>query len=173
MKSKQGQLEELNAQIRKSKRCCLSKSATQAVPGEGPADAKIMLIGQGPGRTEDRTGRPFCGITGVYLDAVLRENSLERSKIFITSIEKFKTPGNRKPSNKEIAACLPLFLQQLELIRPKIVVLMGEVAIKNTPKLEGITYVETCHPSAAKRFPKMRKKFERDLERVALLAEQL
>ncbi len=140
--------------------------ATHAVPGEGPADAEVMLIGQNPGTEEDRTGRPFVGRSGKFLDTVLRENGMGRESIFITNIVKHKTSGNRLPLKDEISACSNYIQEQMKRIRPKIVVLMGALAREEAPKVENTEYITTFHPAAAMRFPKMREKFESDFELV-------
>jgi uracil-DNA glycosylase len=134
--------------------------------GEGPSQARVMLIGQNPGANEDRLGRPFVGRSGRYLDTVLAANSLRREDIFITSVVKCMTPGNRHPTREEIDSCLPLLEKQMKSINPEIIVLMGEVA-RSTPRLPGIRYIETYHPAAAMRFPKIRQKFEADFHELA------
>lgn len=131
------------------------------MPGEGPLDPKLMLVGQNPGAEEDKVGKPFVGRAGKFLNKVLAGNGIRRDQIFITNIVKHKTPENRKPYPDEIEACSPYLITQLEIIKPKMVVLMGTVAFQ-TPRLEGVVYVETVHPSAAMRFTKMRNKFLND-----------
>ncbi|MGB9842474.1 MAG: uracil-DNA glycosylase [Candidatus Bathyarchaeales archaeon] len=165
-------LEQLNVQIRNCRRCPLWKGATQAVPGEGPFDAKVMLVGQNPGAEEDKAGRPFVGRAGKFLTKMLAENGISREELFITNIVKHVTPGNRKPSADEIAACLPHLLAQIAIIKPKIIVLLGAAA-KETPRIEGIEYVEIIHPSAAMRFKNMRERFERQIADLALHLQRL
>lgn len=160
-------LEEISYQIYACKKCRLWKGAKHGVPGEGPANAKVMLIGQNPGATEDETGRPFIGRTGRFLNAVLAENSIKREELFITSIVKHTSPKNRKPLPDEVAACLPYLTAQISVIKPKIIMLLGETA-KATPRIEDITYMETVHPSAAMRFPKMKARLQ---EKIAELAK--
>lgn len=146
-------------------KCCHDKS-NKIVMGEGPPDARVMLIGQNPGAEEEIQGRPFVGLSGRYLTKVLQENNIDRSSLFITSVVKCKTPKNRKPTRGEIKACMPLLLEQINEIKPAIIVLMGEVA-RQTPRLEGIRYMETFHPAAAMRFPKIRRIFEADIKELA------
>ncbi len=122
-------------------------------------DAEIMLVGQNPGVEEDEVGRPFVGRAGKYLTRVLAENGLKREDLFITNIVKHKTPKNRKPYADEIAACLPYLMEQINIIKPKKIVLMG-VAARQTPRIKGIEYCEVIHPQAASRFPRMGKKFQ-------------
>lgn len=158
-------LENLNEQIRTCRKCRLWQGALNAVPGEGPTDPKVMLVGQNPGAEEDKTGRPFVGRAGKYLNKVLAKNGIKRDEIFITNIVKHITPANRKPFPDEIEACEPYLATQIETIRPKVIVLMGAVAMQAKRKGD-LTYIETVHPSAAMRFPKLRAKFEADLHRL-------
>ena len=157
-------LEELAQQIRRCKKCNLWQGAINAVPGEGPAMAKAMLLGQNPGAEEDKTGRPFVGRSGRYLDSVLVKNGINRKDLFITGVVKHVTPKNRRPSDAEIYACLPHVMKQIMIIKPRIIFLMGEVA-RTVPRWEGIKYIETCHPAAAMRFPKYRRIFEDDFRK--------
>jgi uracil-DNA glycosylase len=154
-------LEELNSRIRNCKRCRLWENTRNAVAGEGNLNAKVMLIGQNPGQKEDETGRPFVGRSGIYLDKVLQKNHLERKSFFITSIVKHASPGNRPPRPDEIVACVPYLEEQIKLIKPEIIVLMGKIAWKLSRQSD-IEYIETFHPAAAMRFSKLRKKFEID-----------
>ena len=160
---------ELNEQIQKCRKCRLWQGARNVVPGEGSLNAKVMLVGQNPGAEENKTGRPFVGRAGKYLDKVLTNNGLTRDNMFVTNVVKHISPKNRKPLPDEIAACTPYLLDQIKKIKPKIIVLMGAVAWQ-VPRIAGITYVETYHPSAAMRFTKMKKKFETDFN---LLSETL
>lgn len=151
-------LEELNYQIYGCRKCRLWQDAKHAVPGEGPLNAEIMLIGQNPGAEEDETGRPFVGKAGKFLTKVLADNGVNREDLFITNIVKHKTPKNRMPYNDEIQACLPYLIEQVNIIKPKKIVLLG-LAARNTPRVEGIEYCEFIHPQAASRFPALGKKF--------------
>ena len=125
-----------------------------------------MLIGQNPGAEEDKVGRPFVGRTGKYLDRVLEAHGIDRKRIFITGLVKHVSPNNRAPKPDEIAACMPYLSSQLDLIKPEIVMLIGKTAL-NTPRREGILFLETVHPSGAMRFPKMREKFEKEIAALA------
>ena len=140
------------------------------VEGEGPLNAEIMLIGQNPGKEEDRTGRPFVGRAGQYLDKVLENSGMKRDDIYLTSIVKCRTPGNRKPTKKEIEISIPYLVEQIKNIKPLTIVLMGKAAW-NTPRLDGIKYIETYHPAAAMRFPDIRKKFEADFIKIGILSQ--
>ena len=154
-------LKHLDEQIKTCRKCRLWQGAKNGVPGEGPLHAKLMLVGQNPGAEEDKTGKPFVGRAGKFLNKVLTKNGIIREELFVTNLVKHVTLKNRKPLPDEIAACAPYLVAQVNAIKPKIVVLMGAVAWQ-TPRVEGIEYFETYHPSAAMRFTKMRKKFEED-----------
>jgi uracil-DNA glycosylase family 4 len=154
-------LTNLNEQIRKCQKCRLWKDAKHAVPGEGPSNARVMLVGQNPGAEEDKTGRPFVGRAGKFLNKVLAKNGFNREELFITNLVKHTSPKNRKPLPDEIEACAPYLEEQIKTIKPKLVVLMGTVAWQ-APRLEGVEYAKTVHPSAAMRFTKMRKRFEEE-----------
>ena len=155
-------------EIKRCKKCPLYRGATKAVPGEGPADARVVLVGQNPGRDEDQSGRPFVGRSGKFLDQVLESLGLQREACFITSVVKHKTPNNRTPTSAEITACMPYLERQIAVIKPETVVLMGTVAQK-APRNADIRYIETYHPAAAMRFPRFRKQFERDFEHLGKL----
>jgi DNA polymerase len=162
-------LEDLNLQVYGCRKCRLWRGAKHGVPGEGPLNAKVMLVGQNPGADEDETGRPFVGRAGKFLTKVLSENGIKREEVFITNIVKHVSPKNRAPFPDEVAACLPYLNMQITAINPKIIALLGGSA-KDTPRLKGIEYMQIVHPSAALRFNKMRDKFT---EQIAELAEKM
>jgi len=162
---------DINAEIVNCKKCRLWQNAKNAVPGEGPPDAKVMLIGQNPGAKEDEVGRPFVGRSGKFLNKMLSAHGIKREEVFITSIVKHVTPQNRVPLEDEIGACIPYLSKQICLISPKIVLLMGKVASK-TPRGGDVVYLRTVHPSAAMRFTKMRERFEEDLKSLKELMQQ-
>jgi len=162
-------MDELNIQIYGCRNCRLWQGAKHAVPGEGPLNAKVMIVGQNPGADEDEVGRPFVGRAGKYLTKTLAEFGIKRENLFITNIVKHTSPLNRKPYPDEVAACLPYLLTQIEVIKPEIIVLLGASA-KGAPRVEGIEYVEIIHPSAAMRFTKMRERFR---QQIAELSKRL
>jgi DNA polymerase len=159
-------MDELTQEICNCKKCRLWQTATQAVPGEGPLKATVMVVGQNPGADEDETGRPFIGRAGKYLTKTLAEFGIKRETLYITNIVKHTSPANRKPYPNEVEACLPYLMAQISIIKPKIIVLLGASA-KETPRVEGIEYVEIVHPSAAMRFTKMRERFRAQVEALA------
>jgi DNA polymerase len=139
---------------------------------EGPDNARVFLVGQNPGREEVRQNRPFVGRAGKYLDQVLHRNGINRQDLYLTSVVKAPTPGNRKPTAAEINRWMPFLIREIQEIGPEIVVLMGTVAWQ-TPRQSAIEYLETYHPAAAMRFPKIKEKFERDMEILGRKIQQL
>lgn len=108
--------------------CSLSRGRRSVVFGSGSPDADLMLIGEGPGAEEDRQGLPFVGPAGELLTKILQAIDLERSEVYIANIVKCRPPGNRDPKPEEVAACRPYLESQIDLIRPKVIVLLGRVA---------------------------------------------
>lgn len=133
--------------------------------GEGPKDADVMLVGQNPGREEVKSGRPFVGRAGQYLNRVLQHSGIDRSQLYLTAVVKEGTPHNRKPTAQEVNRWMPLLEDEIRAINPHIIVLMGQIAWK-TPRFERIEYIETYHPAAAMRFPRIRHSFEKDMARL-------
>ncbi|MGD6852064.1 MAG: uracil-DNA glycosylase [Candidatus Bathyarchaeia archaeon] len=162
-------MEEINKAVYACRKCRLWQGAKHGVPGEGPLNAKVMFVGQNPGAEEDEVGRPFVGRAGKYLTKTLAEFGINREDVYITNIVKHTSPKNRKPYPDEVKACLPYLTEQISIIKPKIIVLLGASA-KDTPRVEGIEYFEVVHPSAAMRFTKMREKFRLQ---IAELAERI
>lgn len=154
-------LKVVEEKVNRCRLCPLYKTAHKGVAGEGPKDARIFFVGQAPGAQEDKTGRPFVGRAGTFLTEQLNAIGIDREDVFITSVVKHFPPGNRMPTKGEVNACLPYLLEQIAQVNPKIVVLMGNLAqsIKGQPVLQGRKILETPHPAAAMRFPKLRKVF--------------
>lgn len=171
-------LAKLNKEIRKCRKCSLWRARTKAVPGEGPINSRIMIIGQAPGAEEDKTGRPFVGRAGQFLNQLLKIANLKREKVFMTSPIKCFPPKNRKPKKEEIVACFPWLKKQIEIINPQKFILLGEVAFSvffSNKKLNnfrgkfltknGRRYFITYHPAAGVRFPKFRNILEKDFKK--------
>jgi uracil-DNA glycosylase family 4 len=132
-------LEALATQIRSCVQCPLHATRTKAVPGEGALSARVMLIGEAPGRDEDRRGQPFVGAAGRFLDEVLAGSGVNRSDLFITNTVKCRPENNRPPRKREVDTCTSLYLfEQIELINPALIMLLGSVATK---KLLGVNSV--------------------------------
>jgi len=109
-------------------KCLLWKTRRNAVPGEGSAKSKIMLIGEAHGRSEDAQGRPFVGAASKFLDELLSEISVSREDVFITNVVKCRPPGNRAPKSLEVQTCTPYLDRQMRIIKPKIIVALGNCA---------------------------------------------
>ncbi|GIW12499.1 MAG: uracil-DNA glycosylase [Dehalococcoidia bacterium] len=122
-------LRALEEQMRACTRCPLAEGRTQAVPGEGPATAEIVFIGEGPGFHEDRQGRPFVGPAGQLLNELLASVGLERGQVYITNVVKCRPPNNRDPLPHEIDACRPWLDQQLDLIAPLLICTLGRYSL--------------------------------------------
>ena len=122
-------LEKLKKSISNIKNCELKKSATNLVFADGNPKAKIMLIGEGPGSNEDQEGLPFVGRAGALLDKMLASIDLNRKNVYITNVVNYRPPENRRPTEKEIAKYLPYLKKHIEIINPKILVLLGSTAL--------------------------------------------
>lgn len=124
--SDEKKLEKLAKQIKVCTRCELHRSRTEAVPGEGPVHAEIMFIGEGPGASEDKQGRPFVGASGKFLDQLLEQADVTRTDVFITNVVKCRPPGNRDPLPDEIEICTSNYLEhQIKIVNPSIIVTLG------------------------------------------------
>ncbi|MBC8448929.1 MAG: uracil-DNA glycosylase [Chloroflexi bacterium] len=180
------ELETLNRQITACQRCPLGRMRNRAVPGEGPADAQIMFIGEAPGFHEDRQGRPFVGAAGKFLDELLASINMKREDVFIANVIKCRPPGNRDPQPDEIAACRPYLDKQIDLIQPRIIITLGRFSmaryfpgasisrIHGQPKRSGgRIFYPMFHPAAALHQPRWRPLIEEDMKRIPELLEEL
>jgi DNA polymerase len=122
-------LQKLKKSISNIKNCELKKSATNIVFADGNPKAKIMLIGEGPGSNEDQEGLPFVGRAGALLDKMLASIDLNRKNVYITNVVNYRPPENRRPTEEEIAKYLPYLKKHIEIINPKILVLLGSTAL--------------------------------------------
>ena len=180
-------LEELHETIRECAACGLSGERNRAVPGEGVTEPVVFVIGEGPGADEDRTGRPFVGKAGRYLDKWLDAIGLSRNtNCFIGNIVKCRPPGNRDPLPEESSACLPYLQKQVELLRPKVILSLGRISTQIlTKRTEGITalrgktyrfmdlpLIPTYHPSGVLRNPEYRAPVWDDLKRLKALLHE-
>lgn len=152
-------------------RCSLAETRTRTVPGEGDPKARLMLVGEGPGATEDQTGRPFVGQAGALLDKILESIEMPRETVFIANIVKCRPPQNRKPLPDEMAACLPYLRRQIELVQPRVLIALGGTAAEGMLGVKkglgelrnkvhtynGIPLVVTYHPAALLRNPNWKK----------------
>jgi DNA polymerase len=132
-------LAELKAALENFEGCELKRYATNTVFADGNPLARIMLIGEAPGRDEDEQGLPFVGRAGKLLDLMLGSIGLDRSKVYITNVLNWRPPQNREPSAEEAAACLPFLHRHIELLDPALIVLLGGVSLRHVLGLsEGI-----------------------------------
>lgn len=156
-------LQELGDEIKTCPKCRLAETRTHAVPGEGSPRAGVMFVGEGPGENEDKTGRPFVGQAGKFLNGLLEKAGIARDEVFITNIVKCRPPNNRVPLDDEVEACSDYLMAQIAVIEPKFVIPLGGAALKTLlgPNLKitqarckvfrksGILYIPLYHPAAA------------------------
>ena len=157
------ELATVHSEIMGCTKCELHKNRKKAVPGEGPIDAKIMFVGEGPGQNEDEQGRPFVGAAGKLLTELLESIGIKRSDVFITNVVKCRPPSNRAPRKGEIETCNPYLMSQIRLVKPRIVCALGTPAIAmllgeeysatrvhGKPTSKGdVTILPMYHPAAA------------------------
>jgi len=124
------EIEQLGLQTADCQRCGLAAGRTQVVWGDGAATARVVFIGEAPGRKEDEGGRPFIGAAGHLLDELLASAHITRADVYITNIVKCRPPGNRDPLDEEIVACRGYLNQQLRLLHPKVIVTLGAFATR-------------------------------------------
>jgi uracil-DNA glycosylase len=170
----------LDRRIIACKLCRLSESRTNAVPGSGNvSDPLVVFVGEGPGRNEDLTGRPFVGSGGKLLDQLLKNIGIERDRVYITNIVKCRTPKNRKPKPDEIQTCTSNYLEkQIEILKPKLICTLGATALEyfTGEKVMGLNHgkifkartteipvLPTYHPASVFRNRSLRNLLERDL----------
>lgn len=173
------ELEAIAAEVAGCTECRLHLSRKLAVPGEGPADAELMFIGEGPGFHENEQGRPFVGAAGNFLEELLASIGLSREQVFITNIVKCRPPGNRDPQAAEIASCSSYLERQIEAINPKAIVTLGRFSMARyfpnarissihgrAQRVGGRTVVAMYHPAAALHQPSLRRVIEEDFSRL-------
>lgn len=179
-------LEQIAEQVRICTRCPLHQSRKLAVPGEGPAPAPLMFIGEAPGFHENEQGRPFVGAAGRLLEELLSLIGLERSDVWIGNIIKCRPPGNRDPEPEEIETCRPYLERQIELIEPKVIVTLGRFSmglllggkgsisrLHGRPRRVGGRLIYPMyHPAAALHQPSLRGTLEEDVLRLPGLIQE-
>ncbi|WP_284351731.1 uracil-DNA glycosylase [Roseisolibacter agri] len=155
-------LDEIARTVHDCTRCPLYRTATHGVPGEGNPDADFVVVGEAPGADEDASGRPFVGASGQLLTKILGAINLAREDVFICNVVKHRPPGNRNPTPDEVEACSPYLARQLELVRPKVILTVGNFAAQTLlgTKLgigklreqvhlyRGVPLIATYHPAA-------------------------
>ncbi len=123
-------LDEIRAQVESCHACPLAETRTNIVFGEGNPEARVMLVGEAPGKNEDLQGRPFVGAAGKYLDSLLELAGIARGDVFIANVLKCRPPSNRDPKPEEITACTPFLREQTRTIDPEFIVTLGNFATK-------------------------------------------
>lgn len=170
----------LTEEITNCQKCRLCAARTHAVPGEGNPRARLMFIGEGPGRDEDLTGRPFVGRAGQLLDKMIAAIGLSREEVYIANVVKCRPPQNRAPEMDEVAACMPYLRAQVGLIRPQVIVLLGSSALGAILGPEhritrergawierkGVFFMPTFHPAALLRDESKKRPVWEDLKKV-------
>ena len=160
--NKEERLATLRSQWQNCQDCNLAHGRNCLVFGEGNPRAGIMFIGEGPGRDEDRQGKPFVGSAGKLLDKLLTLAGLSREEVYIANVVKCRPPSNRVPKEEECAACLPKLLLQIQIINPQVIVLLGATALRaffgktvritkergSFKDFQGIRVMPTFHPAA-------------------------
>jgi len=178
-------LKEIATEVSTCTKCDLCKNRTHAVPGEGPANAKLLFIGEGPGFHEDKQGRPFVGPSGQFLEELLKSIGLKRSDVFITNVVKCRPPENRDPLPNEIAACNDYLDRQIAAIRPLVIVTLGRFSMAKffagekitaihgrARKKDGFICIPMFHPAAGLRTPSVKEQLREDFKKIpAILAE--
>jgi len=178
-------LPELRAALEAFEGCALKRTATNTVFADGIAEGRVMLIGEAPGRDEDRVGKPFVGRAGQLLDKMLASIGLDRkTNAYITNVINWRPPDNRDPTPEEAAACLPFLRRHIELAEPRVIILLGAVAARHVVgitdgimKLRGrwleyrvgdamVPLMPTLHPAYLLRQPAHKKLAWRDLQSV-------
>ena len=172
--------EELEGSIKDCNKCKLCKTRQNIVFGTGNKHAKLMFIGEGPGADEDRLGEPFVGRAGKLMNLAFETLGIDRKEVYIANVVKCRPPGNRNPEEDEAMACLNYLRNQVILVQPEIIVLLGSVALKNILGKEygitasrgkwvekkGIKYMPTWHPAALLKKKKKKIDFIKDLQKV-------
>lgn len=172
-------LQQVAAEVSICERCELHFSRKLAVPGEGPVDAEIMFIGEGPGFHENEQGRPFVGAAGQFLEQLLDSIGYKRQQVYITNVVKCRPPGNRDPQIEELQACSDYLERQLQAINPKVVVTLGRYSMARflpnakiseihgqAVRVHGRLVVPMYHPAAALHQPSLRATVEADFSKL-------
>ena len=184
----QPQLDLLKADVLGCKKCELSETRNHVIFGEGNVSAKVLIIGEAPGKDEDIQGRPFAGKSGQLLDKILSACGFTRKEhVFISNIVKCRPPDNRVPTRFEADACIPWLLKQIELIDPKILILLGATALKHMAgpehritrergkwlSLQGRLAMPVFHPAALLRDPRLKRDTWEDYKKIVFKYREL
>ena len=191
MSSKREQLDELNKYWQDNCTCELKKTATQAVFGDGNADAEVVFIGEAPGKNEDIEGIPFVGAAGKFLAEMLNGIEMKRENIYITNIVKYRPPNNRDPEPSEKKDCNEWLIKELQIISPKLIIFLGrhsmtrffptekisdlhgKLLIKTTLELGRQAFMPLYHPAAALYNGSMRETLIKDFNKIPKALEKI
>lgn len=178
-------LAELHEEVANCQACVLAQGRKNSVPGEGPENAEIVFIGEGPGFHEDQQGRPFVGAAGNLLEELLESIGLRREDVYICNVIKCRAPGNRDPLPEEIEACKKFLDRQVEIISPRMIVTLGRFSMERyfpgakisqihgqPRKIGGIIHYPMYHPAAALHQPKWRQVVKDDMSKIPQLLAQ-
>lgn len=189
MSNKQEQLNKLNEEIRVCNKCALRSGCKQVVPGDGNAETKTMFIGEGPGAKEDELGLPFVGAAGKFLDEMLGTIKLNRSDVYIANTVKCRPPQNRDPLPEEKEICWPWLLEQIKIIQPELIVLLGRHSMetflpnfkiseihgqamrREIPEIGKQIFFALYHPAAALYNGSMREVLIKDFKKIPKVLE--
>ena len=180
-------LEEVREELGDCHRCKLHSTRKNIVFGAGNPKAKLIFVGEGPGRDEDLQGKPFVGLAGQLLTKIIQAIQLTREEVYIANIIKCRPPGNRNPEPDEIQACEPFLIKQLEAIRPKLICALGTFAAQTLLKTEerisllrgkfhqyqGIPLMPTYHPAYLLRNPNFKRDVWEDLKKIKIEYDRL
>ena len=180
------EIDSISSQVISCVKCSLSKTRTNAVPGKGNPNAEILFIGEAPGRNEDLKGEPFVGSAGKILSEALDSAGLSRDDVYITNVVKCRPPNNRIPLQEEKDACNQYLAKELEIIKPKIICIMGNTAYgsllngnsitKNRGKIiekDGQRYFLTIHPAAVIYNPELKSVLKDDMKTLVETLDRL
>jgi len=178
-------LDQIAQEVNQCTKCDLHYSRKNGVPGEGPPDASIMFIGEGPGFHENEQGRPFVGPAGRYLDELLEQIGIKREEVFIGNVVKCRPPSNRDPQAEELKACSGILDRQINAINPKVIVTLGRYSMgKFFPhakisvvhgqamQVRGRLIIPMYHPAAALHQPSLKSTIEIDFAKLPELIAQ-
>lgn len=177
-------LSQIASEVSACTRCGLHQTRNKSVPGEGPLDAEIMLIGEGPGANENEQGRPFVGAAGKFLEELLAQAGLKRTDVWIGNVVKCRPPGNRDPMPDELAACNLYLERQMAALNPKIIITLGRFSMgKFLPgakvslvhgqmrKVDGRFVIAMFHPAAALHQPQLKPAILADFAKLPQLLD--
>ncbi len=187
MTDKKTLFDAITREIESCKKCPLHETRHHPVPGEGSLNAEVMFVGEGPGRQEDLTGRPFVGAAGRLLDFLLKGINLSRKDVFIGNVVKCRPPNNRTPFATEVEACKPYLYAQIAIIQPKVICTLGNTPLNTliSPRLtigrvhgtvlekDGFTFMPLYHPAAALYHNALKKTLIEDFNKLKELLEKM